>query len=99
MTCVTLSILLPLHTPSLPHGYDIRVKKCVPNCTSPTTTTDYIFSGSNLIAEYASGASASSPSKEYVYSDSNLLASIPSGGLTDLFGTTTTTPIQMRRTR
>jgi uncharacterized protein RhaS with RHS repeats len=28
-----------------------RVKKCLPNCTSPTTMTDYFYSGSELIAE------------------------------------------------
>jgi RHS repeat-associated protein len=62
-------------------GNGLRVKRCVPNCTSPTTTTVYIFSGSKVIAEYDSGAAPSSPSREYIYSGSQLLATI-SGGTT-----------------
>jgi YD repeat-containing protein len=33
-------------------GNGLRVKKCVPNCSSPTTTTRYIFSGSIGIPEF-----------------------------------------------
>jgi YD repeat-containing protein len=29
-------------------GNGLRVKKCVPNCSSATTTTRYIFSGSKV---------------------------------------------------
>jgi RHS repeat-associated protein len=61
-------------------GNSLRVKKCVPNCTSPTTTTVYIFSGSKVIAEYDNGAAVGSPSREYIYSGSALLAKIDSSG-------------------
>jgi RHS repeat-associated protein len=59
-------------------GKGLRVKKCAPNCTSPTTYTVYIFSGSKVIAEYDNGAG--SPSREYVYSGAALLAKIDSSG-------------------
>jgi RHS repeat-associated protein len=39
-------------------------------------STVYIYSGSKVIAEYASGASPTSPTKEYVYSGSKLLATL-----------------------
>jgi YD repeat-containing protein len=29
----------------------LRVRKCLPNCTSPTSSTAYIFSGTKVIAE------------------------------------------------
>ena len=61
-------------------GNGLRVKKCVPNCTSPTTTTVYIFSGSKVVAEYDNGAAVGSPSREYVYGGSALLAKIDSSG-------------------
>src|SRR5579863_8502020 len=48
-------------------GNGLRVKKCVPNCTSPTTRTAYFFSGSKVIAEYDNGAAVTSPSREYIY--------------------------------
>jgi RHS repeat-associated protein len=60
-------------------GNGLRVKKCVPNCSSPTTTTVYVFSGSKVIAEYENGAAAGSPTREYVYSG-GLLATIDSSG-------------------
>ncbi|HEY4838633.1 MAG TPA: hypothetical protein VIH72_08505, partial [Candidatus Acidoferrales bacterium] len=41
-------------------GNGNRVKKCVPNCTSPTSTTVYIFSGSKVIAEYPAGSTGTS---------------------------------------
>lgn len=59
-----------------------RVKKCQPNCTSPTTRTVYIFSAGKDIAEYDNGAAPTSPSREYIYSGSSLL--------TTLAGTSTT---------
>jgi RHS repeat-associated protein len=55
-------------------GAGLRVKKCDPHCTSPTTTTVYIFSGSKVIAEYVNGAAVNSPTREYVYSGSQLIA-------------------------
>jgi len=61
-------------------GHGLRVKKCLPNCTSPTTSIVYIFTGSKVIAEYDNGAAVGSPSREYVYSGTTLLAKIdPSG--------------------
>jgi RHS repeat-associated protein len=63
-------------------GNGLRVTKCVPNCTSPTTTTVYIFSGSKVIAEYDNGAAVSSPSREYIYSGAQLLATISGSSTT-----------------
>jgi RHS repeat-associated protein len=60
-------------------GNGIRVQKCVPNCTSPTTKTAYIFAGNQVIAEYDNGAAPSTPSREYIYG-TTLLAKIESGG-------------------
>jgi RHS repeat-associated protein len=61
-------------------GNGLRVQKCLPNCTSPTTNTTYLFSGSKVIAEYLGG----SPNREYVYSGAELLATVgpdaPNGG-------------------
>jgi RHS repeat-associated protein len=59
-------------------GNGLRVKRCVPNCTSPTTTTVYFFSGSKVLAEYDNGAAVASPSREYVYAGAALLARIDS---------------------
>ena len=43
------------------------LQKCVPNCTSPTTTTVYIFSNNRAIAEYDNGAAPHfSTSREYI---------------------------------
>jgi RHS repeat-associated protein len=61
-------------------GKGLRIRKCVPNCTSPTSSTVYLFSGSKVIAEYDNGASPTSPSREYIYSGSMLLAKIDAGG-------------------
>ena len=61
-------------------GKGLRVKKCVPNCSSPTTTTVYLFSGSKVIAEYDNGAAPTAPSREYIYSGAALLAKIDSSG-------------------
>jgi RHS repeat-associated protein len=55
-------------------GNGIRVKK-----TFSGATTVYISSSSKVIAEYVSGAAASSPSKEYIYAGSQLLATIAGG--------------------
>jgi len=60
-------------------GNNLRVKRCLPNCTSPTTSTVYIFSGSKVIAEYDNGAGVASPSREYIYSGAELLATIAGG--------------------
>jgi RHS repeat-associated protein len=57
-------------------GNGLRVKKCAPNCSSPTSSTVYIFSGSKVIAEYDNGAAPNSPSREYIYAGSQLLAKI-----------------------
>ncbi len=59
-----------------------RVKKCLPNCTSPTTTTVYVFSAGQDVAEYDNGAAPASPSREYIYSGGQLI--------TTLAGSTTT---------
>jgi RHS repeat-associated protein len=56
------------------------VKKCLPNCSSPTTTTVYLFSGSKVLAEYDNGAAPTAPSREYIYSGAALLAKIDSSG-------------------
>jgi RHS repeat-associated protein len=61
-------------------GNNLRVQKCIPNCTSPTTTTVYVFSGSKVIAEYDNGASVTSPTREYIYSGGTLLAKVDSSG-------------------
>jgi len=55
------------------------VKKCIPNCTSPTSRTVYIFSGGKDVAEYDNGAAVTVPTKEFVYSGSQLLANFVSG--------------------
>ena len=52
-------------------GNSLRVSKSVSGAT-----TVYIFSGSKVVAEYASGATPTSPSKEYIYAGSQLLATI-----------------------
>jgi RHS repeat-associated protein len=52
-------------------GNSLRVQKTVSGAT-----TLYIFSGTKVIAEYASGAAPSSPSKEYIYAGSQLLATL-----------------------
>ena len=61
-------------------GNGLRVKKCVPNCTSPTSYTVYVFSGSKVVAEYDNGAAVGSPSREYIYAGAVLLAKIDSSG-------------------
>jgi len=61
-------------------GASLRVKKCAPNCTSPTTTV-YIFSGSKVVAEYVNGAAVGSPTREYVYAGAQLIATHEAGAL------------------
>jgi RHS repeat-associated protein len=67
-------------------GNGTRVGKCTPSCASPSSSTTYIFSGSQDIAEYANGAGAGSPSTEFIYSDaipgSGLLASVSGSTIT-----------------
>ncbi|MBZ5509013.1 MAG: FG-GAP-like repeat-containing protein [Acidobacteriia bacterium] len=58
----------------------VRVRKCQPNCTTPTSSTVYIFSGNEPIAEYDNGAPANAPSREFVYSPAGLLASLDASG-------------------
>ena len=57
-------------------GKGMRIKKCVPNCSSPTTTTLYIFAGGKVLAEYDNGAAVGSPSREYIYSGGTQIAKI-----------------------
>jgi RHS repeat-associated protein len=57
-------------------GNGTRVQKCLPSCTNPSSSTVFVFSGSQDIAEYDNGAAPSSPSREFIYSDS-----IPGSGL------------------
>jgi RHS repeat-associated protein len=57
-------------------GNGLRVKKCIPNCTSPTTTTIYIYSGHQVIAAYDNGAAVGSPTREYIYGGRQRLAKI-----------------------
>jgi len=45
-------------------GNGNRVQKCLPTCTSPTSSIVYLFSGSQDIAEYDNGAAPSSPSSK-----------------------------------
>lgn len=62
-------------------GAGFRVKKCTPDCNSPTSWTVYVFSGTKVIAEYENGAVVSSPTREYIYSGSILVATHESGAL------------------
>src|SRR5579875_256399 len=61
-------------------GNGLRVEKCVPNCTSPTSTTVYIYSGSKVIAEYDGEQGLR---YEYLYAGGQLVASIGNGGITN----------------
>ncbi len=63
-------------------GNGLRVRKCAPNCTSPTSSTLYVFSGNKVVAEYDNGAAIGSPSREYVYAGSSLIAKFESGATT-----------------
>ena len=57
-------------------GNGLRVKKCFPNCSSPTTTTVYIFSGSKVIAEYDNGAAYTAPTREYLFAGGLKVATV-----------------------
>jgi RHS repeat-associated protein len=57
----------------------MRVKKCKPNCASPTAATVYLFSGTQIIAEYNALASPPSLLREYVYFGGQLMA-VEEGG-------------------
>jgi RHS repeat-associated protein len=59
-----------------------RVKKCLPNCTSPTSSTVYIFSAGKDVAEYDNGAAPASPSREYIYSGGTLISTLTSSSTT-----------------
>ncbi|PYU04374.1 MAG: hypothetical protein DMG33_14430, partial [Acidobacteria bacterium] len=63
-------------------GNGLRVRKCAPNCTSPTSSTVYIFAGSKVIAEYDNSAAPASPTREYIYSGARLLAKMEAGATT-----------------
>jgi RHS repeat-associated protein len=69
-------------------GNGMRVEKCFPNCSSPPSSTVYVYADSQDIAEYDNGAAPSAPSREFILSDSvsgtGLLASIV-GGTTTYF--------------
>ncbi|MGC2528617.1 MAG: RHS repeat-associated core domain-containing protein [Candidatus Acidiferrum sp.] len=64
-------------------GNGTRVQKWLPNCTNPSSSTVFVFSGSQDIAEYDNGAVPASPSREFVYSDglpgAGLLATLTGG--------------------
>ena len=59
-------------------GNGNRVKKCTPSCSSATTTTRYIYSGSSVIAEYENGAAPSAPTREYLYAGGLKVATLVS---------------------
>jgi RHS repeat-associated protein len=63
-------------------GNGNRVKKCIPNCTSPTSATVYIFSGSKVIAEYPAGSTGTSFSAEYLYAGGLKVATVTSSAQT-----------------
>ena len=74
---------LAIYSSAAAYNYDgngLRIQKCLPNCTSPTSSTVYIFSGSKVIAEYDNGAAVGSPTREYIYSGGALLAKVDSSG-------------------
>lgn len=60
-------------------GNGLRVEKCLPNCSNPSTSAAYIFSGSKVIAQYDAWTPGIAPlTAEYVYSGSALLARVGS---------------------
>lgn len=62
-------------------GAGLRVSKCALDCQNPTSWTDYIFQGRQVIAEYENGAAVGSPTREYVYSGGALVATHEGAGL------------------
>lgn len=63
-------------TPTATFNYDANGLRVIKN------STVYVYSGSKVIAEYASGAAASAPSIEYVYRGGLRLATITNGTTT-----------------
>jgi RHS repeat-associated protein len=63
-------------------GNGLRVEKCLTTstCSSATSATVYIFSGSKVIAEYDNGAAPSLPTRQYIYAGGQLLATMTSSG-------------------
>ena len=61
-------------------GNGLRVQKCLPSCGGSNPNTTYLFSGSEVIAEYDNGAGVGSPSREYIYAGGAILAKIDSSG-------------------
>jgi RHS repeat-associated protein len=64
------------------YAYDCKGFRTVKSSSSGATV--YIFSGTKVIAEYASGAAAGSPLREYIYSGSRMLAKVE-GGVTSYY--------------
>ncbi|MFZ0856657.1 MAG: RHS repeat-associated core domain-containing protein [Candidatus Acidiferrales bacterium] len=58
-------------------GNGLRVQK-----SANGTTTVFIYSGAQDIAEYDNGAAPSSPSREFIYGNGDLLAEVSSGATT-----------------
>jgi RHS repeat-associated protein len=56
-------------------GNGLRIKK-VAVINGVTTTTIYVFSGTQVIAEYDNGAAVASPSREHIYSGRQKIATI-----------------------
>lgn len=61
-------------------GNGLRVKKASV-VSGTTTSTVYLFSGSQVVAEYDNGAAVNNPSREYVYAGGQRIATIQ-GSLT-----------------
>src|SRR6266403_1413050 len=55
-------------------GNGLRVQKCVPNCTSPTTNVVFVYSGSLELAEYYNGVAPANPTNEYIYAGGQKVA-------------------------
>jgi len=55
-------------------GNGLRVQKCVPNCTSPTTNVVFVYSGSLELAEYYNGVAPANPTNEYIYAGGQRVA-------------------------
>lgn len=63
-------------TPIATYGYDSSGNRVIKNGSY------YIYVGGHVIAEYANGASAGTPSAEYIYAGSRRLATLAGGVLT-----------------
>ena len=62
----------------------IRVRKCQPDCASPTSSTVYIFGGTQVIAGYNTLTSPPALLREYIYAGGQMLA-LEEGGATKYF--------------